>query len=111
MDRPNDENQNQELSMEDVLAVASLAVVLTQQPYCRSDMSSGIKCFHPLTNVGCPDEDYLVLAKCGFEECEIWVYRGEVDVQATFERFRLFGVTTIRLAQLKAIYQEILTHV
>jgi hypothetical protein len=111
MDCLNDENQHQELSMEDVLAVASLAVVLTQQPYCRSDTSSGIKCFHPLTNVGRPDEDYLVLAKCGFEDCEIWVYKGEVNVQATFERFHLFGVTPMRLAQLKAVYQEILTHV
>jgi hypothetical protein len=108
MDYLNDENQRKELLFEDVRSVVSLAIMLTRPPYGRCDPSLGIKCFHPLTNEGFPDEDYLVLAKCGFEECEIWVYKGEVNVQATFDRFCLFGVTSSQLDELKVVYEDAL---
>jgi hypothetical protein len=106
MDRINDRTPAHELSVEYLLGVVSIAMSIADRPCVRSASDAIITCSHPLTNEGCPDEDYLVLSVSGFEECEIWLFKGQVNLEATFDRFCLFGVTSTRLLQLQEVLQE-----
>lgn len=106
MDCIDDMDPAHELSVEYLLGVVSIAVSIADRPCVRSVSDAVITCSHPLTNEGGVDEDYLVLSVSGFAECEIWVFKGQVNLEATFDRFCLFGVTSTRLLQLQEVLQQ-----
>lgn len=89
----------------EVVELASCAQTLADRSFNLSIANVEIVCLHPLTNEGSVDEDYLVIYATGFEKCEVWVYKGEVNLISTFERFRLFGVKSISVCELTEIYQ------
>jgi hypothetical protein len=88
----------------EIVELISLAKALSSQPFGLSVEGTYISCSHPMTNDGLCDEDYLVLVAEGFEECDIWIYQGEVDIEATLERLSLFNVSCARIAQLTEIF-------
>jgi hypothetical protein len=90
---------------QDIVDLISVAKILSSKPFSLSAAGTYICCSHPFTNDGSLDEDYLVLVAKGFEELDIWIYKGEVNIEATFERLSLLNVNPRRIAQLKEVYQ------
>lgn len=90
----------------EIVELIALAKALSSQPFDLSVEGTYISCSHPMTNDGFPDLDYLVLVAEGFEECDIWIYQGDVNIEATLEKLCLFNVCSTRIAQLKEIYQR-----
>ncbi len=95
----------------DIMDLASLAKLLAKRPFSLSLGKDDISCFHPLTNEGYPDGDYLVLSVNGRETCDIWLFRGEIDIEATIERLRLFRVSKDSIDKIREIYSFALTKV
>lgn len=89
----------------EVVELVSLAQTLADRPFKQSIGEVEIVCLHPLTNEGTVDEDYLVIYATGFEKCEIWIYKGEVNLISTYERFALLGVKSVSTYNLMEIYK------
>ena len=89
----------------EVVELASRAQSLAARPFNLAIADVEIVCLHPLTNQGSVDEDYLVIYATGFEKCEVWVYKGEVNLISTLEKFRLFGASGTSVCKLTEIYQ------
>jgi hypothetical protein len=52
------------------------------------DYHNDILCwYHPITNEGSPDPDYLVFSIHGSEIPSIWSFQGEVNIENTIKRF------------------------
>jgi hypothetical protein len=92
-------------SIHEVVELALLARDLADPSYKVSISDVQIICLHPLTNEGNIDEDYLVVYATGFEQCDVWIYKGEVDLPSTIERFQLTGVKHAAINELKKIYR------
>lgn len=102
----NVETESSELaSFLEVVELASRAKNLAARSFNLAIADHEIVCLHPLTNEGTVDEDYLVIYATGFEKCEVWVYKAEVNLISTLERFRLFGVSGTSVRKLTEIYQ------
>lgn len=86
--------------------IACFATLLPFRPFDLNVGDRRISCRHPVTNEGTVDIDYLVVAVEGFEGFEIWVFRGQVDIKSTRQRFELYGVTTEKLNRLTTIYRK-----
>ncbi len=95
----------------DIIDMVSVAKLLAKRPFSLSLGQHDISCFHPLTNEGHPDDDYLVLSVNGWETCDIWLFRGEIDVEATIKRLRLFHVSKDSIDKIRGIYSFTLTMV
>ena len=89
----------------EVLELVSLAQTLADRPFKKSIGEVEIVCLHPLTNEGTVDEDYLVIYATGFENCEIWIYKGDVNLISTYERFASLGVKGICIYKIMKIYE------
>jgi hypothetical protein len=93
-------------SVHDIMELLCFARTLAVRPFQVSISDVEIFCIHPLTNQGAIDEDYLVIHATGFEQCEVWFYKGEFDLPSTHERFRMFGVKNVDIKELRKIYQR-----
>ncbi len=54
----------------------------------KVDYQNHVLCwYHPITNEGLPDPDYLVFAIEGREIPSIWSFQNEVDIENVIKRF------------------------
>ena len=87
--------------------LARISLVFGQRELSVKAGKNILSCTSPMNNEGYPDEDYTVISVSGFEFCDLWVFKGKVNVDATMRNFESFGVTIAQLNDLDSIYKKV----
>ena len=87
--------------------LAKLSLLFASRQFSVKVGDHILTCRSPISNDGFVDQDYTIISVSGFELCDLWVFKGSVDIDAAIRDFGLFRVTTAQIDALELIYKKV----
>lgn len=63
-----------------------------------------LSCRSPIANDGVIDHNYVIVSVSGFESCDLWIFKGSVNLATTLQDFDLSGLQGAQIDELETIY-------
>ena len=92
---------------EKIVKLARFSILFSQNQLSVKVGENVLSCRNPINNEGFLDQDYIIISVSGFENCDLWLFKGVVNVDDAMRDFKLFGVTIYQLDELKVIYKKV----